>query len=198
MPDSTHKTISIRIAIDIPVDTAESTIQKLEGLVTRISDLPLQISNSGTPLIDDIEVAEGIKYAGQKAYAEMQADEKREQKEAERHDLETSKYAANLKDFERKAVQSYRLFRQLRPQFDRDYDTYKAIAKRFGWPTPVVQTKVAQRKREVKAYLRLLRDRAVMRLVFIGWTNKRIANHIGIHEKTVARIFRELRKGFRV
>lgn len=198
MPDSTPKTISIRIAIDIPVDTAESTIQKLEGLVSKISNLPLQIGNSATPLIDDIEVAQGIKYAGQKAFAEMQADEKRERVETERHELEKSKYAANLKDFERKAVQSYRLFRQLRPQFDRDYDTYKAIAERFSWPTSIVQTKVAQRKREVKTYLRLLRGRAVMRLVYLGWTNKRIAAHIGIHEKTVARTFRELRKGFKL
>lgn len=198
MSDSTNKTISIRIAIDIPVDIADSTLQKLQGFVSQVTSLQTHSNASRINYLDSDEIAQGIKHAGQKAYAEMQAEKEQNQVDTERRDQETAKYAANLRDFERKAVQSYRLFRQLRPNFERDYDTYKAIAERFYWPTPIVKTKVTARKRQIKAYLKERRSKTIMRLAYLGWTNKRIAAHIGLHEKTVAAIFLKLRKGFRV
>lgn len=192
-----NKTISIKIAIEIPVNTAEKTIQKLHDFAASISQIPMQVEAPRTPLIED-DVVQAIKHVGQKAHADLKAEKELKKQETANQEKRKNQLIDARKKYDLNVIQVYRLYRRIRPECDRDYTAHKAVSLHFDWPVSAAQHAVACRKRLIKAYLKLRQKKVVMHLIFLGWTNKRIAAHVGVHEKTIAKTFRELRKGFKV
>ena len=189
--------IRINLSIEIPVHTAEKTVEKLQEFAANLSQLPKQIEAPKEQLLED-DVAQAIKHVGQKAHADLKAEEELEQLEEANRIMRQKQLAEARKKYNLNVIQAYRLYRRIRPECDRDYPAYKAVSLHLDWPVSAAQHAVASRKRIIKAYLKHRNNKTIMRLAYEGWTNKAIGSFLGMHEKTVAKIFRELRKGFKV
>ena len=170
MSDSTRKTISIKIAIDIPVEVAAETFAQIEPLVNKLSQ------------IGQLPVIENSESPSQLGLVTPQSDSSRE--------LDRSKMAENLKRFKKYTVQAYRTFRRISDDFERPYDAYKVLADKYEWPVTVLQTQIASRRKHINQYIKKRRMATIIRLKYHGWTYAKIAEYTGIHDRTVARLAR--------
>tara|TARA_R110002096_G_scaffold238201_2_gene429654 strand:- start:308 stop:868 length:561 start_codon:yes stop_codon:yes gene_type:complete len=173
MSDASSKTISIRIAIDIPVDIASDTLAQLQPLVSQLSGLGKQ--QQLTPSPDNSHVIE--------------VDPEAEAKKAEikQH------YADKIAEYKRNVIQAYRTFRRTVDSFDEVRLAYHPIAERYQWPVGVVQSAIADRKRVIRKYLQVRQKREILLLSYAGKTNKQIGLRLGLHDRTVARRLKEAR-----
>ncbi len=97
------------------------------------------------------------------------------------------------------SIQLYRQYRRIRPHNQNSLTVYKDLAKQFSQaygdggeiPTFYVEHLIQARRRMVTAYVKNRRIKTIIRLKAKKRNNSDIATAIGIHEKTVARIFRE-------
>jgi len=170
MSDSTSKTISIRIAIDIPVDIAADTLAKLQPVIQQLAH----------PAIT------GGDQNQQEASA---ADEEEEARQAEikQH------YQNNIREFERKGVQAYRLFRRIIDGYDKPSAAHREIAYKLNWPVGVVPSVISNRRKKVGAYIKRRRMATALRLARKGYSNQRIADRFGVSQGTANRILRDAR-----
>lgn len=95
-----------------------------------------------------------------------------------------------LERYKRNCIQAYRIYRRLCAT-DRKQKAHKLIADRFGWSVGVVEPSIAQRRRQIAAYLKKRRKATVLRLAKAGYTNKEIGAYIGFSIGTVARLLKE-------
>lgn len=176
MSDSTSKTISIRIAIDIPVDVAADTLRQLEPMLARLASVPGRVE----PVADQSYEA---------AYSQFPDTETEEHKAAVK-----AHYDAQVKEFEKKAVQAFRKYRRLAPYADKPSTIYRDIASRHDWPVGVVQSIISRRRKKVMAYVKKRRLARVLRLARLGHSNQRIADGMGLSQGTVNRLLKEAQK----
>lgn len=173
MADSTSKTISIRIAIDIPVDVAAETLQQLAPVLARLQ-APAQPSARQLDAIDD------------------DAAQVQDKEEALRAEIRAH-YDEQRREFVRKAVQAYRLYRRIAPQYEKPSEVHRVIARKFEWPVGVVPSFLADRRKKVAAYLKKRQLATVLRLAREGYTNNRIADAISVSQPTVNRLLKQAR-----
>jgi len=127
MSDSTSKTISIRIAIDIPVDIAADTLSKLQPVLQQLTHPALANTDQ-----NQIE-ASGV-----------DAEEEARQAEINQHNQN------NIREFERKGVQAYRLFRRIIDGYDKPSAAHREIAHELNWPVGVVPSVITSRRKKVR------------------------------------------------
>lgn len=105
MPSDTPKTISIKIAIDIPTDIAAETLSKIQPVISQLSN-----PSPALPVQDE-----------PKPYISDQTEE--EKAEARKY------YQNNIEIFRKKAIQAYRLYRRLVPKCEKPSQAYKGSNK---------------------------------------------------------------------
>lgn len=176
MSDSTSKTISIRIAIDIPVDVAADTLRLLEPMLARLTSTATQVD-----AVPD--------HSDDATYSQFPATETEEHRAAVK-----AHYDAQVRDFEKKAIQAFRKYRRLAPYADKPSTVYRDIASRYDWPVGIVQGIISRRRKMVMAYVKKRRLARVLRLARKGYTNQRIADGMGLSQGTVNRLLKEARK----
>lgn len=165
------KTISIKIAIDIPVDTAVETIEKLQGALSGLARLasPAQPQELAPP--SQFPDTEDPEYQAQ---VKAHYDEKR-------------------REFELKGVQAYRLFRRIRKNHEKISGAYREIGARLDWPVGVVPSILARRRKKVQAYVKRRRMAMIHRLDWEGLTSTEIAEKVGVSQPTVSRLLNQAR-----
>ena len=170
----TSKTISIRIAIDIPVDIAADTLRQLEPFVARLTSRPVgetNIEELGVVVEDEAEAA-------RKAEIRAHYDEQKRQ-------------------FVRNGVQAFRIFRRIKDDFGTPAGAYRVIASRFEWPAGIVPGIISKRRKQVNEYLKRRRTATAIRMAYDGHTNHQIAERIGVAQPTVSRMLRQARQAMR-
>lgn len=165
------KTISIKIAIDIPVDTAVETIEKLQGALLGLTKLAAPVQRQEMEAPSQFPDTEDPEYQAQ---VKAHYDEKR-------------------REFELKGVQAYRLFRRIRKNHEKISGAYREIGACLDWPVSVVPSILARRRKKVQAYVKLRRMAMIQRLDWEGLTNTEIAEKIGISQATVNRLLHQAR-----
>ncbi len=194
MSDSTHKDIKIDISFSVPVDTAQETIDQLIQLATVIKSTgtPLAIGqtkpNSLLPaapssqpvLYEDDPIAQGMIYAGQKAYDEKIENECIAAEEAEVQRLVEEESQQTRAKFYRNVVQAYRLYRRVRHEYENEQKACKFVGLRFGWAAAVTQSAIKIRRKTVKDYLRNRQNKLIVKLRKKNWKLKHIADRVGV------------------
>lgn len=171
MSDTYQKNIRIRINIDVPPDIGENALQNLTQIASQLQQLGAAQSAQPFPTKVSSSVAD-----------------------TERQARIEQCYEDRKKEFRLKAIQAYRLFRRIRGDFEKEYDVYKTLAKRFEWPVGVVQSQVCARRSQIKKHLKKRMQTTILRLALKGKTHKQIAKHVGLHDKTVAVYYREAKR----
>lgn len=170
MPKQNTQTISIRIAIDIPVDIAADTMAQLEPIIARLTSRTVEENN-----LQELGLVV-------------------EDEEAKAHRAEVDKfYAEKRHEYEIKCIQAYRQFRQISGKYKKAHDQYKVIAFNLGWPVSMMPELIGMRRRKVKAYLRKRHQKTALRLAYAGWKNNQIGEHIGVSSRSVTRLISEAR-----
>lgn len=166
MSDNPSNTISIRIAIDIPVDIAAETLSKIQPILSQITGQ----AEDATPVqelgIVDSE-AEALKEAARLEFQKRRAE------------------------FEQKGVQAFRIYRRIAANFEKPSQIYTAIGNQLGWPTGVIPSVISARRKKVKQYLRGRNQKTALRLAYEGWSNRAIAARMGFHVRTVSRLLKD-------
>lgn len=93
-------------------------------------------------------------------------------------------------------VQLYRQFRCRRPSSNskQRYQLLKELGEAHEFPVSYVEFLIRRRRLEVNAYLKRRRDKAILSLYNQGHNNRYIAQYLGLHDRTIARIVRELKR----
>ena len=165
MSDAPDK-ITIRIAIDIPVEVAAETVQIIEPALARLTA--------------------GL---GGKPETTVESEPVEDLRLIARQELERKK-----DEFFAKAPRAYAIYRRVRPQCETALQAYKIITRDLRLDAAVAaEVLVQKQRRKLKQYIHNRRQRTVVRLGYEGWSNKAIAKRLGVATRTVARIFADAR-----
>ena len=96
-------------------------------------------------------------------------------------------------------VQAYRFYRSIRPMCENDREACQQIAEADVSALNRYQAKdfmhmVQYRRKVVKVYIKNRREKTILRLMRLGKTNRQMGEYLGLHEKTIARFAREVKK----
>lgn len=172
MSSASSKHITIRIAIDIPVDVAETTLSSITPFLSQLQQISHDASTPVAALEDQTQAL----------------DDNEDRKRVRDH------YDEQRRLFWIKTVQSHRTFRRIQHNYENDHDAYKLLAEGLQWPTAVLKSQIAAHRRKLKAFIKTRRQRYVLRRILEGASHKTIGMEIGVHVKTVARILRDAKR----
>lgn len=172
MSNDTNKTISIRIAIDIPVGVAAETLAQIEPLVSQLSSSQSQKPLSAPPTLEQSD-------------EEIEEERRKAERDAE--------YAERLREFHSRKVQAYRTFRRIQGDCEKPYDAYRIIASQIGWSPSLIPRVISDRRKEINRYINERRKRIAVAMAFKGKTHKQIAKRLGVHRHTVGKLLKEAR-----
>ncbi len=167
------KMISIKIAIDIPADIAAETLNKIQPTLNQL----------GSGVVTPIEPVKQ-EYPSLLPEGVTEADVQ-------------EKYENNKRQFARNAVQAYRTYRRIVGDYEKPSQAYRQIAARYDWPTSIMPSVIGDRKRAIKAYIKLRHKRRVWQLAQDGNSNQQIANALNLSIRTVQRLLKEVREQVR-
>jgi|GEM_PF-3993672 len=170
MSDSTNKTITIRIAIDIPVEIADTTLAKLEPMISQLVQTEQEEprNQDGVGFVTPVD------------------EEKRTQ---EKQVIEDRRQL-----YKRRIVQSYRQFRHLTKKGKTEKEALHQIALELNWPIETTKSITFARRKRINQYIRFRRMKTIIRLRQKGKTQTFIAKHVGTSQQTVNRVLKEARK----
>jgi len=168
MSDTFDK-ITIRIAIDIPVEVAAETIETIEPILARLTS--------------------GLPHAANQSTSQVESEPVEDLSLIARQELEKKRIA-----FFAQAPRAYAIYRRVRPQCETALQAYKIITADLRLDAPVAaEVLVQKQRRKLKKYIQKRRQKTVVRLAYDGWSNKAIGQYLGVASRTVSRLMTEAR-----
>lgn len=166
MSDTSDK-ITIRIAIDIPVNVAPATIKSIEPIVAKLTSDFATSETTPEPELDEVDELTLI--------ARQEFDRKR-------------------KSFFAKAPRAYSICRRVRPSCDTALLAYKIITNQLGLDAPVAAEVLVQKQRKkLRKYIRARNQQTILRLATEGHKTKEICDYLGFKAPKVRLLLREAR-----